>query len=280
MTSSRPVVVGVDGSGAALTAVQFAASRAAGRSVPLVLLHAVSAREDPRQEELLLARATALATDTAPGVEVVRRHSAWAPLGALTAASLEAGLLVVGMAGRDDPPEAGGESVALDLLEVTACPLAVVREPQRRHRAVVTAALTDPALGTRVLAEAIALAEDLDVPVVVRVVRDPHGAPRAADGALADVLAPWRGRFPGITLEPIDAAVSPERLLDAAEGSRALVLAGPDGPPRWDHLARRAVHRGPCPVVVVPTDRARPGTGSHPAPDHARPRAHSPGGQP
>ncbi|MDT7700136.1 MAG: hypothetical protein QOJ30_2461, partial [Pseudonocardiales bacterium] len=106
MPGTGSVVAGVDGSAAALTATRFAACEARARAAPLVLMHATSSGETDRQRDTVLERAAAAAAAAAPGVEIVRRTSGWSPLAALLAASRDAAMLVVGLAGRDDPPEA------------------------------------------------------------------------------------------------------------------------------------------------------------------------------
>jgi nucleotide-binding universal stress UspA family protein len=213
------VVAGVDGSAAALTATRFAACEARARAAPLVLMHATSSGETDRQRDTVLERAAAAAAAAAPGVEIVRRTSGWSPLAALLAASRDAAMLVVGLAGRDDPPEAADESVALDVLGRAGCPVAVVRAPHLRRRNVVVAAPTDIECDARVLAEATTLAARRGVPLIIDHV----------DGEGTDLV------------------------LDRATGAIALVLGRQDGPARYDEPARIAVHRGPCPVVVVRT---------------------------
>ncbi|GAA4547411.1 universal stress protein [Pseudonocardia xishanensis] len=245
MSEIRPVVVGVDGSGVASAAVRVAAVEAVARGCPLQVVHTVGDGEPPEQTERILARAVGIARDVDPALEIRTRTAAWSPAVALAAASREARLLVVGMAGRDDPPEAADRSVALDLLRRAHCPLVVVRARHRRHRAVVLALLT----GTG----------DADVLAV--------GADLAAGHGTTLVVERWGEA----RTDPVDAVglahrVRPEvevsvhdlgtptfgGLLDHAEGAVALVLAGPAGPARFDDPARVAVHRGPCPVVVVP----------------------------
>jgi nucleotide-binding universal stress UspA family protein len=256
--SGSPVAVGVDGSNASLSAVAFAAGEARAVGVPLVLVHAVRADESAHRTEALLDRATARALAVAPEVEVLRRVSRWAPGPALLEAAREASLLVVGMGGRDDPPEAADDSVALDLIGRARCPVAVVRAPQRRHRSVVVAAVTDPVRDGPLLATAFPLAAGRGVPLVVEF-------PETADAdvlsaaALDTALVPWTARFPEVRVETVGVrGAFVEHVLERAAGAAALVLGRPDGTGRWDEPARLAVHRGPCPVVVVRTAAAEP----------------------
>lgn len=256
--SGSPVAVGVDGSNASLLAVAFAAGEARALGVPLVLVHAVRADESTHRAEALLERATARALAVAPEVEVLRRVSHWAPGPALLEAARAASLLVVGMGGRDDPPEAADDSVALDLVGRARCPVAVVRAPHRRHRSVVVAAVADPARDAPLLAAAFPLAAGRGVPLVVEVPETGDAdADLLAAAALDTALEPWTTRFPEVRVETAGVrGPFVEHVLERAAGAAALVLGRPDGAGRWDEPARLAVHRGPCPVVVVRTAAA------------------------
>jgi nucleotide-binding universal stress UspA family protein len=208
MSLDRPVVVGTDGSAAALAAVRHAADEAAARRCPLLVVHAVGDGETAQQRDLVVQRALALVRDTNPDVVVRYRLAAWDPAAVLGAASKGARLLVVGMAGENDPPEAANHSVALDVLHRSHCPVAVVRAVVDR-------------LGAGSADAAVAVLERTHptLDVVVKI---------AGTNRLG-------------------------RLLDRAEGAVALVVPLSAGPACYDDPARAAVHRGPCPVTVVPT---------------------------
>jgi nucleotide-binding universal stress UspA family protein len=243
MSLDRPVVVGTDGSAAALAAVRHAADEAAARRCPLLVVHAVGDGETAQQRDLVVQRALALVRDTNPDVVVRYRLAAWDPAAVLGAASKGARLLVVGMAGKNDPPEAANHSVALDVLHRSHCPVAVVRARHRRHQAVVRALLTGTADGV-VLAEAAVIAQTHATPLVV----DRLGA-GSADAAVA-VL---ERTHPTLDVVKVAGTNRLGRLLDRAEGAVALVVPLSAGPACYDDPARAAVHRGPCPVTVVPT---------------------------
>lgn len=247
MADDPVVVVGVDGSAAALAAVHLAVTEAADRGLPLLVVHAVGDGEPDEQRDRLLACAVAAARSAEPDVEVRTRVAGWDPAAVLAAASAEARIVVVGMAGKDDPPEAADRSVALHLLRRLHCPLVVVRGRRRRHQRLVLALLTG-GHDDEVVAEAAEFATVRAVPLVVEWL---HGPP---DGAAVDsAVARIRSGHPGIEVSA-GGLGSPtlDHLLERAEGAVALVLAGPDGPARFDDPARVAVHWGPCPVVVVP----------------------------
>jgi len=242
----RPVVVGVDGSGVALAAVRVAAGEAVARGCPLLVVHAVGDGEPPAQADRVLARAVGIASDAAPALEVRTRTAAWSPAVVLAAASREARLLVVGMAGRDDPPEAANRSVALDLIRRAHCPLVIVRGSHRRHRGVVLALLTGSGD-----ADVLAAGADLAAGHGATLVVERWGAARTGPAEAVVALAHRTRPEVEVSVDDLGAPVLAD-LLDHAEGAVALVLAGPAGPARFDDPARVAVHRGPCPVVVVP----------------------------
>src|SRR5689334_24609 len=109
----RPVVVGLDGSGSAYRAVEWAAAEAARRGVALRLVRAFSwttsdhpARHGRRvaryRDQLLevarhqLARAGRIAEGTNPGVDTTMRVEIGAPIEVLGSEARHAQLLVLG----------------------------------------------------------------------------------------------------------------------------------------------------------------------------------------
>ncbi|GAA1880640.1 hypothetical protein GCM10009836_72420 [Pseudonocardia ailaonensis] len=249
MSDTSPVVVGIDGSAAALEAVRFAAAQASARRRSLVLVHAVGDGEPAEQRDRVLARARSVAEQTAPALDVRSELAAWDRAAVLAVAAADACLLVVGMAGKNDPPESAARSVALDLLARDVdCPLTVVRAGHRRHRALVVA-LVDGIGDDDVVAEGALLARSTGTPLVVDSL--PAGS-RSTDASLAAA----RRDFPDV--EITDGSSSGlEHLLDRAEGTQALVVGLPTGFAHYDAPARVAVRRAPCPVVVVRTSIAR-----------------------
>ncbi|MFJ3921570.1 universal stress protein [Streptomyces sp. NPDC090022] len=143
---SGPVVLGVDGSGAGVAAVDFAFAEAALRGVGLVALHAwttwnapVPPPQDPAEpyasapgmlaeaEERLLSEALAGHRERYPEVPVEHRVVHGATRETLIAASGTAQLLVVGARGRGGFAGLLLGSVSQAVLHHARCPVAVVR---------------------------------------------------------------------------------------------------------------------------------------------------------
>ncbi|WP_226364488.1 universal stress protein [Pseudonocardia sp. ICBG162] len=139
--ATGPVVVGVDGSGDAAAALDFAADVAARREVPLVAVRAwcdpatdpaVALLLDPeaveREEAEELERAVAPLSEEFPTVEVRTRVVHGSPSAVLTGASDGAGLVVVGTRGRGPLSGLVLGSVAQAVLHHAGAPVAVVRD--------------------------------------------------------------------------------------------------------------------------------------------------------
>lgn len=141
-----PVVVGLDGSDAALVALDWAADEAARRDLPLVVVHAWSiplppvpmgpavagpsddALRDAAQE--LLDEGVTHVRDHHPTVDVSGDLHASPPATALLAAAKEAALLVVGSRGLDSFSELLVGSVSVQVATHCACPVVVVHVPK------------------------------------------------------------------------------------------------------------------------------------------------------
>ncbi|MEW2592682.1 universal stress protein [Micromonospora aurantiaca] len=122
-----PVVAGVDGSTLSRAAVEFAAQAASARGAALRVVHARPRGRDDAEEERVLTEALAGIGERWPDLPVHAEAVRAKPVTALTAASAEAQLVVVGRQGRG---ELGGlllGSVSQGILHRSACPVAVVR---------------------------------------------------------------------------------------------------------------------------------------------------------
>ncbi|XTZ17359.1 universal stress protein [Micromonospora echinospora] len=143
--TTGPVAVGVDGSDLSRLAVQVAAEQAAWRGTGLLAVHAyrhpVSTRPGDMQplvhdeaalraeEERVLAESLAGLAERHPRVPVTPRvvHARSGP--ALTEASRQAQLLVVGARGRGELTGLLLGSVSQSVLHHSDCPVVVVRAP-------------------------------------------------------------------------------------------------------------------------------------------------------
>lgn len=144
MKPSRAVVVGVDGSRAAMTAALWAVEEAVSRDLPLRLMYAVSPRgalTDPQDAARDLATAEIAVREVLMAVEsleqLVRIEVEIVqdrPEHALHLASRTAAMICVGALGRDHASGRRVGSVAAALSESARCPVAIIR----RHDGVST----------------------------------------------------------------------------------------------------------------------------------------------
>src|SRR5689334_16297453 len=112
--TGRPVVVGVDGSGGALRAVEWAATEAANRAAPLRVVMAFDPeRGAATARDHALAEAVDVARRARPGLQVQSRPVAGAPVAVLDAESRSALLLAVGDRGTGGGSSPGSVAVAL-----------------------------------------------------------------------------------------------------------------------------------------------------------------------
>jgi nucleotide-binding universal stress UspA family protein len=143
----RTIVVGVDGSAASDTAIDWAAAEAARRAVPLEVLHTATSRvavapdgsplpqHDDTEVEDVLDAAAARARTAQPRIAVVTRSERRDPASALVERSADADLVVVGAHGKGLLARMLLGSVSHRVVAHAQCPVVVV------HREV-----GDPAL--------------------------------------------------------------------------------------------------------------------------------------
>ncbi|GAA2540042.1 universal stress protein [Streptomyces levis] len=92
----------------------------------------------------------------------------------------------------------------------------------------------------------------VDHTVAVEMARDAHDR-------LAEVLRPWREKYPGVAVKPVFRVDGPAGAVAEASTGAALLVVGRrrHRTGRMSHLgpvAQAAVHHGRCPVAVVPHD--------------------------
>ncbi|MFI6452679.1 universal stress protein [Streptosporangium amethystogenes] len=130
--SGGEVVVGVDGSVAGVSAIEFAFAEASLRGADLRAVHAWNqpvvgglAEETAEVERRLLAEALAGWGERHPDVKVTEQVEQGHPVDVLKNASAQADLLVVGSRGRGDLAGLLLGSVSHSLLQHAVCPLVV-----------------------------------------------------------------------------------------------------------------------------------------------------------
>ena len=260
----KPIVVGVDGSHVARTAVAWAADLARVSHAPLWLLHAVPPGGVTGASDGWLREATAIVAGV--GVDDVQcRVVPGTPVEVLLAAACEAATLVVGSRGSGASSGLVAGFTALSLVRTASCPVAVIPDggarPARSSRGPVVVGFVAGPDGQAALELAAELAAAWGARLcVVHALhgrgRDSRGIERRVRGLLEDQLAELRTRFPALSVERHIAADNPLRsLLAEADTARAVVVGqrahtAPNGV--IGSTSRSVIEFGSCPVVVVP----------------------------
>ncbi|MER6913537.1 universal stress protein [Streptomyces sp. NPDC000594] len=289
-----PVVVGVDGSESALTAVEVAAREARLRGVGLHVVHAFiwptmhvslgPSPSGPREgglrnaAERMLADGVARARETEPGVEVTGDLVTGEPLSVLEAQSRDASLVVVGSRGMGGFIGLLVGSTAVHLAAHGRCPVLVVRGDARASGPVVVAVDGSPESDAAVgfaFAEASARGAEL---VAVHAWNtwtergddDPGHPQNLVDGLdrirageerlLAEALAGWQDRHPDVTVHRRLVERRIRQALIAETENAQLIVMGARGRGGFTGLllgsvSQALLHHAHCPVAVVRGDR-------------------------
>ena len=280
--TASAVVVGVDGTEAALNAVRWAAADAVLRRLPLRILHAASyadlsnqaGRSAPEaaRARAILARGFTVARREQPGLAVSTELVGAGPTRALVLASANADLLVLGISGAGGLDEVVIDSVALEVSGQGHCPVVVVRSARRSAGPVVVGVGTD--LDDPAIRWAFRAAKLRGAPLTA-VHATSRGESRrrsrqvadadqnAQDSALdAERLWPWRGRYPDVE---VDTEVSTQRPADALlewSGRSQLIVVGtrargPAARALLGSTSRALLRHSVCPVAVIRPDIVR-----------------------
>ncbi|MGW1362234.1 universal stress protein [Streptomyces chartreusis] len=285
-----PVVVGLDGSPASVTAAWWAAREAVDRRRPLVLLHswttqpldvpiAQEARSKQRYGREVLERASA---------ELLHRHGDLALTTELvsvpaTHALLERGenasMLVLGSRGHGSVASFLLGSISLHVLGLTSCPTVAVRagdpvveagwdHPAAADRNEVVVGLQEPGPAADPLLE-FAFTSAATRGTRLRAVRAlpltslanrREGDLEAEERVrLAETLAPWREKFPDVPVTKHVATGPATQVLLTASTRGCLTVVGRRRHPsqltwKLGPVAHAALHHVPSPVAVVPHD--------------------------
>jgi len=288
----RPVVVGVDGSGSAYRAVEWAAAEAARRGVALRLVSAFSwttsdhpVRHDGRvaqyRDQLLeaarhrLSRAARIAEDTSPGIETAPQVEIGAPIEVLGSEARRAQLLVLGDRGLGGVTGLVLGSVAVALAARGACPVVIVRGETRNTDGPVVVGtdgspVSEAALGFAFDAAAVRGAELVALhawsPTAVDKALEPmmdwDAVADEEDAVLAERLSGWGQKYPQITVRRSVVRDGAARaLVDASRGAQ-LVVVGSRGRGNAAGLLLGSVSHGVLHAAQSPVAIVRPGTDS------------------
>lgn len=281
------VVVGVDGSSASTSALDWAATHARGAGVPLHLVHAgdglgwgrQTSEHDADPDHPVLERGVARVLEQGDPPRVTAVRCPDGPTTALLAASDDASLIVLGATGAGAVASALLGSVPVQVAARARCPVVTVHtgHEQPSGDAPVVAGLDQPERSARVLAVAFPEAARRGVPLVaVHTWREDPLVQAAGDlgghqdveeyppghEPLDEMVAPWERRFPEVEVHRhairADAA---DALVSLARGAGLLVV-GSHGRRELRGLvlgsvSQEVMRRAVCAVVIVP-----PGVGA------------------
>ncbi|MVU78374.1 hypothetical protein GPX89_14110 [Nocardia sp. ET3-3] len=272
---ARPVIVGIDGSRAAIRAAEWAAAEAAARRVPLRLLAIVPAIDKPafrpggsryRSASVALenARRAVLAGSSDPaddpievGLEVRRGQ----PEQILVELSRSAGLIVLGSTDIGFFSHMVLGSTALTVTREARCPVALIR-PAAAVRGSVLVVVADWASAKPALAAAFRAADERDTDLIVARVwpgREWSGETEwvSMTPLVSDAQIRYCGRdFPAVEFRPVtvvgDVGTAIERFSAAAQLVVVTHHIDALAPAHLERPTQDLVFHSSCPVLVLP----------------------------
>lgn len=271
---NRPVLVGVDGSDAAIQAVRWAAVEAHARKVPLKLVHVIDTEndfpfvaEDLEEEEaagrdaLKAAREAATVEDYTIDIEVEllrgRANRAFVDL------SENASLLVVASVGAGFFERMVLGSTALSIAHHAKCTVAVVRgadgNPVPPTSGPVVAGVdhsdsADIVVGTAMQEAAIRHADMTAVHARRR--RGSKEADEEARSRIDRLIATWGAKFPSVDVETVVAEAGPTKHLVAISAGARSVVVGSRGRGGFESAllgstSQSLLYHAQCPVIIA-----------------------------
>jgi len=214
--TTKSIVVGIDGSKAALRAAQWAVDEAVSRDVPLRLVYAIEQGDTSRESAESAVRQARTAMEAAgKPVKIETEVVHGTAVGSLIRASASAAMVCVGAVGlrHFQPGRVGSTAAALAMS--AHCPVAIIRgsdgRPGRPAREIVAEVDGSPRngvlLGTA-LEEAVLRDAALRVVICRRTVPAETGeagaeGDRRALARLDRWLAGWKRRYPQLRIESV-----------------------------------------------------------------------------
>jgi nucleotide-binding universal stress UspA family protein len=289
MTEYQTVLVGTDGTDSSLAAVRWAAGEAQHRNTDLHVVHAyeetwLTADAVPEhtyielarnQAEEILADARVAAHALVPDLTVQTDAVLGEPAATLVSAATAAGLVVVGNRGRGGFTSLLLGSVGHRVATHAPCPTVVVRGCSiGREGPVVVGADGSPAADHAVqLAFEEASARHTEV-VAIRAYQPPAtpptpgmpGIPPLSTGPevdttgertrLGESLAPWRDKYPHVSVKAMVVRGNPARILVGASHTAQLLVVGNRGHgsligSMLGSISLQLLHHTDCPVLIA-----------------------------
>lgn len=287
--STRPIVVGVDGSPASRVAVDWAARDAAMREVPLKLVHVLNPpvvmafpdvpmppgfvewQEEEGRKLLEAAVKTAEEATAGSGVEISSEMIAGPSVPSLVDLSTDAQLIVVGSRGRGALARGLLGSISTGLVHHAHCPVAVIRDedPLIPHPSKAPVAVgidgspaSEKAIGIA-FEEASFRGVDLvavhswsDTGVFEFPGADWSTLQAMGEETLGERLAGWQERYPDVLVRRVVAADHAARqLLEEADQAQLLVVGshgrGGFAGMLLGSVSTAVVHGARMPVIVA-----------------------------
>jgi nucleotide-binding universal stress UspA family protein len=287
LTSGAPVVVGIDGSDAALAAVRLGAAEAALRQRPLRLVHAfiwplmrVPLGPDPlgppegglaNEAERLAVAAAGVAEEAAPGLTVTSEVVVGAPAAVMLREARDAHMIVLGDRGLGGFGALVLGSVAVQVASHATCPILVARGTIRASGPVVVGVDGSEVSG-RAVGFAFEEASLRGAPLValhawrfpvsgqagdmLPLVYDAEQVAEEEEPVLAAATAGWSERYPEVTCTRSMRRARPAKALVEESERAQLVVVGARGRGGFTGLllgsvSHAVLHHGRCPVAIV-----------------------------
>ncbi len=279
---TRPVIVGVDGTGRSLKALMWAAHRASLHQVPLRVVHALPRYEGDfpffppgRFEEAedrgrgIVEEATALVREAYPDMDIATEMPMGTPARILLDRSQDAHVVVIGAKGEDIGNLLLGSTV-LQLVGHAACPVVVVNHVTTGHRLVVVGTDGSPdstealgfAFGAAALRKArLQVVSALALPQgwpthLLRPLPEDNEEVAERRQEVENEIAPLREQYPDVTVVLDVHRVGPLHALATVSHRADLLVVGSRGRGGFHGLAvgsttHKLLHLAGCPTAVV-----------------------------
>lgn len=227
------VVVGIDGSTAAVYAAHWAVAEAIARDVPLRLVSCIQRPQCSDQMAIeyvttCLRAAHAAIDDTAAQVKIETAVVVGDPTAALIEESRQAAMVCVGSVGIGRFAKALFGSTAASVAERASCPVAVIRSysPHRRTPVgSIVVEVNDWDENHDVIAAAVAEAQLRGRPVIA-VGECPAETGKSARQELLSRTAAWQDLHPDVYITPVAVTSSFVRYLATTSEPISLVVVG------------------------------------------------------
>ncbi|HTI75261.1 MAG TPA: universal stress protein [Mycobacterium sp.] len=266
---SAPVVVGIDGSDAAINAAKWAADEAIRRDVPLRIVHVTHIEDQPsapqdafqldvQYAESSLRAATAAVEATGKPVKIEADVLWGTPDTNLISESRNASMVCVGSSGIGPLSKAIWGSTAASVAEKAYCPVAVIRYPHdvpASESDWIVVVVEDRADNESVIEQAMEEARLRNAPVLaVGVWQDEPG--KMPRDELDRRIEKWKKHYPDVRVYPVATADSMAGFLANHEDlSVQLAIVGRADAADVTHMigphSHPLVAHGECSVLVM-----------------------------